>query len=189
MSDRLSTAEVSDALGIPQPTIKHWLGQLPIPAEKDGAGRWRFSDDALEVLKTVKALRDEDRTFNTIRRVIGEPATSASQSAMSDERQADEPQLSPDERPSAVDERALAETVSATVMPRMLEALAAQNEIAEKYARAAHQIGTLEATIKAIEADRDRVTAERDHALRERDDARALLAAPKEPVRPWWKLW
>lgn len=181
MSDRLSTAEVAKATGIPEPTIKHWLGKLPIPAEKDSAGRWRFDEEALEVLKAVKDLRDQDRTFETIRRRIGEPELSAESSGLSDRLSPDNLQPTTDERASSVDERMLAESLAGVIAPQLIDALAAQNELAEKYARATYTIGQLEERVSNLTVQ-----------LAETKQRLLLLDAPREEVRaprPWWKLW
>lgn len=209
MSDRLSTAEASEATGIPQPTIKHWLGQgLPIPAEKDSAGRWRFGADALAVLRAVKQLREQDRTFDTIRRRI-DPELSDSSSSLGGESSTDERPLTIDERELNTDERTLAESLAAAVVPQLVQALEAQNAQAEKYARATYEIGELRATLKATEAERDRLNAElarhralleegdaarraeRDRLAGELAEARAMIATleAQKSSRPWWRLW
>lgn len=209
MSDRLSTAEASEATGIPQPTIKHWLGQgLPIPAEKDSAGRWRFGPDALTVLRAVKELREQDRTFDTIRRRI-DPELSDSSSSLGGASSPDERPLTVDERQPNADERTLAESLAAAVVPQLVQALEAQNAQAEKYARATYEIGELRATLKATEAERDRLSgelerhralidegntarqAERDRLAGELAEAQAKIAAleASQASRPWWKVW
>lgn len=165
MSERLTAAKAAEALGVHVNTIKNWLGQLPIPVEKDSAGRWRFDDRAFEVLQAIKELRDEDRTFDTIRRRI-------------DSGELSEPQDTTSEA-TAPHNPSMAETLAAAITPQLVEALSAQTALAEKYAHAAHQIGKLEAENEYL---RNQVAELRDKV--------ALLEAPKpEPQRPWWKLW
>lgn len=180
MSERLSTAEASQLTNIPEPTIKNWLGKLPIPAEKDSAGRWRFGSEALDVLRAIKELREEDRTFETIRRRIGEPEMSGDSSGVGASSSGANDQSSIDERPLAMDERSLAESLAGVITPQLVEALRANNDLAEKYAHAAHRIGRLEAELEAAQAQ-----------LAEARQKIVLLEAPKEgaPQRPWWKLW
>ena len=187
MSERLSTAEASQETGIPEPTIKNWIGRLPIPAEKDSAGRWRFGPEALDVLRAIKELRDEDRTFETIRRRIGEPEMSAELSSANPGSSEDNPRLHHDEPAVSLDERRLADELAGAITPQLVEALKANNDLAEKYARAAHQIGQMEERVANLTTQ---LNADRDRHVQELEAARAEIAQLKAPaLRPWWKLW
>ena len=164
MGEVMTAAKVAEALGVHVNTIKNWLGQLPIPVEKDSAGRWRFDERAFEVLQTIKGLRDEDRTFDTIRRRIDSGELSGPQDTASEATAPPNPSM--------------AETLAAAITPQLVEALSAQTALAEKYAHAAHQIGKLEAENEYL---RGQVAELRDKV--------AMLEAPKtEPQRPWWRL-
>lgn len=184
MTERLTTAAAAEAIGVPITTLKGWLSQVPVPTERDTAGRRRFPPEALEVLEVVKELRDAGRTFETIRRRVpsvdhpapDERETKESETGpMNAERQAN------DRR--AADVRELAGLVAAAVA----DVVKAENELAEKYARATYEIGELRATTRGLEAERDRLAGELAEVKADRDQARALLAAPAP--RPWWKVW
>jgi DNA-binding transcriptional MerR regulator len=180
MSERITAAEAADALGVHHNTIKHWIAHLPIPAEKDSAGRWRFGPEAVEVLKAIKELRDQDRSFDTIRVRIDKQAPGSSQEP------AEVPtnnHQEPANQPPTVDGRDLAAIVGASLVPQVVEALQANNELAEKYARATYEIGKL--------------TSDNEHlrqALASAQERIALLEAPKPepeppapaPRRGWW---
>ena len=171
MSERLSTAEASKALGVPAPTIKHWLGQLPIPAEKDGAGRWRYSEEALKVLETVKELRGQNRTFETIRRRIDiDPSSPASAHSTTDELalSANEPELSSE--------------LSADDLHQALDMLSA--EIAKNQALQV-QVSELNATCAMFQERSEQLRAVVDSL---QGEIKLLKAAP-ERDRPWWKRW
>ncbi|MEB3196019.1 MAG: MerR family transcriptional regulator [Candidatus Sericytochromatia bacterium] len=71
-NDRLSTPEASKALGIPVHVISYWLGQIPYPAEQDENGEWRLTPEALSVLQTVKELKEQNHSMETIRRMVRE---------------------------------------------------------------------------------------------------------------------
>lgn len=205
MSERLTTAEAAEALGVHPNTVKHWIGQVDVPAEKDGAGRWRFDERALEVLRAVKDLRDSDRTFETIRRRIDKRETSEQQDGAQDtpgaRQVADEYATTP-QHPG--DNRALSEALAAAVGPQLVEAIAGQTELAEKYARATYTIGQLEertTTLQAQLAD----TRERMQLLQSADDERGQLSrdladakvkiaeleahVARQAHRPWWRPW
>ncbi len=69
---RMSTPEASKALGIPVHVITYWLGQIPYPAEQDDQGQWRLTPEAMAVLETVRDLKGENRSMETIRRHVRE---------------------------------------------------------------------------------------------------------------------
>ena len=161
MSKRLSTTEASKELGVPVPTIKHWLGQLPIPAEKDGAGRWRYPEEALKVLKIVKDLRGQNRTFETIRRRIDIPSSPAT-------IQSTTPKLSAE--------------LSADGLHQVLDMLSA--EISKNQALQA-QVSELSATCAMFQERSEQLRAVVDSL---QGEIKLLKAAP-ERDRPWWKRW
>ena len=161
----LTTTEAAKQLGVPPTTLKTWLTNLPIPASTDSRGRRRLDQEALEVLEMVKSLRDEDCGYQTIRRRI-EPTTDANPSVTDSEPAADGPESA--SSPS-LDTSAL--------VAQVIEAIRSENDLAEKYARVAHRVGELEATLR-----------ERERELVEAREKIALLEAPK-PTRPWWRLW
>lgn len=196
MAERLTTAATAEAIGVPITTLKGWLSQVDVPTERDSAGRRRFSPEALEVLEVVKELRGSGRTFETIRRRVpsivqplddGRETDQTDTGPTSDEPQADGQRLI-DGRET--DDRRMPDMheLAALVAASVVGAVKAENDLAEKYARAAHRIGELEATTRGLELDRDRLAGELAEAKAERDQARALLAAPA-PARPWWKVW
>ena len=161
----LTTTEAAKQLGVPPTTLKTWLTSLPIPASTDSRGRRRIDQEALEVLEMVKSLRDEDCGYQTIRRRI-EPQTDTSSSVTDGSPTTDNSEPAPS---SSMDTTAL--------VAQVIEAIRSENDLAEKYARAAHRMGELEATLR-----------ERERELAEAREKIALLEAPK-PTRPWWRPW
>jgi DNA-binding transcriptional MerR regulator len=179
VKERLTTQDVCDQTGIPKTKIKYWVQALNLPVPKDSKGAWRWSPDLVEQILQVQQLRELDgRTLESVRRVIGEPVDSPE---AIHEEYSESTEAVPGE---FVDSAEVAEAVAAALMPQMKEALAAQNEMAERYARVAHQVGRLE-------AENDHLRQERDRLAGELAETKALLAAPKEEAKakPWWRLW
>lgn len=163
----LTTSEAAERLGIPKTTLSTWLGQLPIPHDTDSRGRRRLDDEALALLETVKTLRGDDCGYQTIRRRIG-PLTEPDQVEAESNPTTNETQ--PEQAPTLDTDAFMAQVVAA---------VSAQTDLAERYARVAHQVGRLE-------ADNDHLRAQ----LAELKDKVAQLEAPSPtPARPWWKLW
>lgn len=177
MVETKTLSQVADEIGVPANTIKTWLHQLDfIPAEKDSAGRWRFPSDAEEVLRQIHALRLDGRSLNTVRRRLDEGSTAAEQveGEMPQEavKQADEPRSTTDE---------IAEVVTAAVV----QAIQAQTEQAEKYARATYEIGELRERVRGLEAERERLLndlAESKRLMLDSDEQ-------KRARRSWWRFW
>lgn len=188
---KLSTTEVAERLSTPVSTVKLWADRLRI-GERNSQGQRRFSDGDLTLLEVVRSLRDSDCGFETItRRLSSTPVNDQQPPVNGHQREL------PPEAP-ALDADALAERITAAV----ISASRADNELAERYARAAHRIGELEAENRMIreQADESRrlltdgqgetdalkaklavETQDRIRAEAERDTLKAQAA------RPWWR--
>jgi chromosome segregation ATPase len=169
----MTLAEAAAAVEVPESTLKRWLQSMPgLATRKDGRGAWRFNAGAVEAIKRVKALRDSDRAIDSIRVILGPlagdiPEVSAQQSttersmsetqsmaeAESAERTAGERVASDERAASDLDLAYLVATLRQELTEATAAAVAEQTDLAEKYARAAHQIGKLEAQLEAAQAD------------------------------------
>ena len=69
-SSAFSPTEAAEHLGVSPSTVKNWAVRLPVPSFVDDDGTRRFPAEALAMLALVKRLRDEERSYATIRRVI-----------------------------------------------------------------------------------------------------------------------
>lgn len=170
----LTTGEAAKHLQIPQSTLKMWLSELPIQTTTDSRGRRRLNDDALAVLETVKDLRTHDFGLQTIRRRIVSGGGSVQ---LGDSQELGNELKNPhgDTGSSQPADNQELEGSSNALIAQVVAAIRSENEMSEKYARAAHQIGKLES-----ENDFLRVQ------LAEAQKRIELLEAPKP--RPWW-LW
>lgn len=160
---RLSTTEAAELVGASPNTVKSWMRDLGIkPPRVDGKHRWDAK--SLAVLEMVKTLRGEGRSYESIRVLLPR------------ELQEDAPELEHQE-PAApspvVDVEHLARVVSAAAAAAATNAVAAQTELAEKYAVATHHIGRLEATV--------------EHLERELAASRSMAIVPVR--RAWWLFW
>lgn len=160
MIETLTANEAAERLNVSVTTVKNWLNQMPGDKEIDSRGRRRIDEKTLSVLETMKALRDEDCGYETIRRRIFQ-VTDDQLSANSDLGLGDS---QPTVSQQPVD--------TASIVAQVVEAMRGENELAEKYARVAHQVGKLE--------------AENENLRAQLAEAKALLAAP---VKPWWRIW
>lgn len=57
-------------VGVSPSTLRNWSSRLPLPTTDGPEGDRRYPPEALEVLEAVKHLRADDRSYDTIRRVI-----------------------------------------------------------------------------------------------------------------------
>lgn len=194
MDDKITTQDVLARLGMPgeKSKLRFWVQAAGLEVPKDGAGAWRWTPELVEQVQLIKTLREVDnRSLETVRRVIGaQTATEAEQPASSEgaapaQRTESAATAGPDlaplvqaieklvaSHPSRIlDGAELAETISASLAPQLVQAIQAQTELAEKYARAAHQIGALEAELK--------------HTRTQLEEKVRQI----ESVRPWWKFW
>ena len=228
----LSTKEAAAELGVPLGTMKRWVDELPIPLERDAAGARRFGPEALEVLRAIHKLRQDERHFDSIRVILGpiqgeaRPGPglpldrSGSELARGRDRDPGPGQPGGEEAaaisgsiPARADEApgpgqpgagsdldraqpgpaleevaaSVGEAIAARMTDEIVQVLRRETDLAEKYARAAHRIGDLEATVRARDERLEAMGAE----LAEARQRIMLLEAPKDaPMpRPWWKFW
>ena len=183
---RLTTQEVCEQTGIPRTKIKFWVQALALPVPKDGKGSWRWTPELLEQLDLIKQLREIDgRTLESVRRVIGEPTgtSTTNHGDLPASPEADQGQHAESigrDHGEPLDTADLADAL----VPRLVEALTAQNDLGERYAKATYQIGKLESDNLHLHAQLERTNQE----LLEARQRVALLESPK-PARPWYRLW
>lgn len=188
---KLSTQDVSDRLAIPVSTVKNWADKLGI-GDKNSSGKWLFDDKDIATLELVRSLRSEDCGFDTIQRQIS-PSIDSQRPAESGD--AERPLA---DQPTAMDLEELTAQVTAAVQAT----LKADNELAEKYAHAAHRIGTLEEQVRALQEREQRLltAGEAKDAdvealkarLAEAEQARiraeaAIQALQADRAKPWWR--
>jgi DNA-binding transcriptional MerR regulator len=188
---KLSTQDVSDRLAIPVSTVKNWADKLGI-GDKNSSGKWLFDDRDIATLELVRSLRSEDCGFDTIQRQISPSADNQRQAEPGDA-----------ERPLADQSAAMdLETLTAQVTAAVQATLKADNELAEKYAHAAHRIGTLEEQVRALQEREQRLLAAGEAKdtdvealkarLAETEQARIRVEAERDTLqaqaaRPWWR--
>lgn len=195
----LSTKDVAVELGVPLGTVKRWVDEAGVPVAKDSAGARRFGPEGVEALRRVQELLGEGRHMKSIR-VILAPAGGPESSPIPvrvqpelptglDRAEPESPNLTIqfEPEPGPVPARAqpdleeVAAAVGRQVTEHLVDVLRRETALAEKYARATHLVGQLEATVAARDADLARITSELA-------EARKLLTPPPVPC-PWWRRW
>ena len=153
----LSSNEAAERLGVSPSTIKNWAVRLPVPSWVDDEGTRRFPDDALAILETVKLMREDERSYATIRRTIA-PGT-----------------------PTAPLRERVGEGRATPTGPQVAEIMGVVrpmwNALQCEHATASRRIARLEAKIDELRADRVALAAE----------LAALRKAVGAPRRPWWR--
>ncbi|MGE3724019.1 MAG: MerR family transcriptional regulator [Candidatus Sericytochromatia bacterium] len=142
MMKEYSSDMIASQIGVPQQQVENWAEEFHIPYRQKGVSR-NFEQEAMDVLKTIKNLKDGNRGFDTIRQKIevthpavwdGPPATGL---------------------PSA---QALEKLVEDTIersfekkWNQLLGQLGDLNELAEKYAQASYSIGQMTEQARTLE--------------------------------------
>jgi hypothetical protein len=164
----MNQAQAARYLGVPQGTIGNWLGGTRQPN--------KAVSRLLDVLSTIEvaapAIHD---TLLPIREPL---ATSGADQG--EQQDGDGP--SPDE---SLDSTATdsGEDLADAPVPRHIEALTAQNDLGERYAKAMYQIGKLEADNANLRAQIERGNQDLAEAKQ-----RITVLEASTPARPWWKL-
>jgi DNA-binding transcriptional MerR regulator len=189
VSETITAPEAAKRLGVAATTLKDWAARLGV-GRRNSYGTWVYTDGEFHVLQTVQMLRQEDMGFDTISRRLRVTMGNATTRPNDNERRpsddtAGPPTSSPDE-----------------IRAVMVEVLRDNNDLGERYARVAHQVGKLENEVAYLRdqlaesqrlltsntteiADLRRLLAESNQALArtegERDQLRAFVS------RPWWR--
>lgn len=201
IEEKITTADVLERLGMQgeKSKLRFWVQAAGIEVPKDHTGAWRWTPALVQQVEIIKTLREVDnRSMDTVRRFIGikqdfleeskklpplpgEPVAQHEGSAGAAGTDL-APLVAAIEKLIAagadkpVDGAEIAEAISENLAPQVVLAIREQTELAEKYARAAHQIGKLEAENAALMRQ-----------LEERDQK--LLVAAVAAGKPWWKFW
>ena len=157
----LSSNEAAERLGVSPSTIKNWAVRLPVPSYVDNNGTRRFPEEALAVLETVKRMRDDERSYATIRRIIEPIGPNAAYPTH-------------DGRPTPPPER-VSETM-AVVRPLW-------NALQTEHATAARRIARLECKVDELRCDRIELLAELETLKRRL----ATVECLEKSALPWWQ--
>ena len=164
--------EAASQLGVSASTLRNWGEKLGVAGTRTSNGKRVYSNDELAVLETVKNLREQEAGWQTIRRHIGEPTAGHCDELKThcDPTVADGTGgCDPTMPPQPFD--------TGAIIAAVVEAVTAQTDQSERYARATFEIGKL--------------TSDNEHLRVQLDELKAkvaLLEASK-PARPWWKPW
>jgi DNA-binding transcriptional MerR regulator len=172
---------VSDAaryLGVSKSKLATWSERTGVGQRSDG-GCYLYSDDDLKALEVIRALRDEDRSFDTIiRRIRPIGASTPALQPESNETRPDD----------AVDTGAPTSLVAA-VTAAVTAAVGADLRMGDKYAQAMQRLCDLQWEVRQLHDERSLLlTTHR----REGDALRAEIATLRadlstERARPWWR--
>lgn len=185
----MSIDALAAELGLSPSGLRRRIHALGLETERGSRGRMVLTSELEAALREADRLMGEGAGSATVRRVLGlasdvqeTPTAHASASMPGAVTLA----------PLASDAREIRDVVA--------EAIADQTELAERYARAAHRVGDLEATTRAVEAERDKLTQDLEQARAELAQARALQLEQAQALttltaelaqarRPWWRPW
>lgn len=179
----MSVESLAADLGLSPSGLRRRIHALGLQPDRGSRGRVVITPDLEATLREADRLMGEGAGAATVRRRLGlscdAPVTPATHDS------------SP--RPGAVTLAPLS-CDAQEIRDAVTQAIADQTDLAERYARAAHRVGELEATVRAVEAERDRLALAADRAEAELAQARALQAEQAQAIaaltrRPWWKVW
>lgn len=180
-------------LGLSPSGLRKRINTLGLRPERGSRGRVVMTPDLAATLREADRLMGEGAGSTTVRRRLG--ISSAGHDPDMGDRG--------DGRPGTVT-LAPVSSDGHDLREAVAQAIAEQTALAERYAVAAHRVGELEATTRAVEAERDRLARELEqtranHAAElaqaqalATDQARAVAALAAELAaarRPWWRLW
>lgn len=160
MTKHYSTKDVATELDVSEQTIRLWSKTFHIPHIKS-SGNIRFAEDIVQVFETIKDLRDSKSGFETIRRriwpqiqVVADKPVESRTEIKTAPPVASAPMLP---EPTAAE---IEKNLEIVISESIKKNISANNELAEKYARATYRIGELESTVRFMQEKIDRLTTE-----------------------------
>lgn len=134
-----STSVVASEMGVSPETVLNWAEEFHIPCAQSEVGM-HFQAETVNILRTIKALKDSNSGFNTIRRKISVNYPDAFESAPASGL----PALN-------LIQRAVEESVEKKFIEIVEQRLMEMTDVAEKYAQANYTVGILTAQAQAME--------------------------------------
>lgn len=134
-----STNVIASEMGVPPETVVNWAEEFHIPCAQSEDGI-QFQAETVNILRTIKALKDSNSGFNTIRRKISVNYPDAFDSAPASGL----PALN-------LIQRAVEESVEKKFIEIVEQRLIEMTDVSEKYAQANYTVGILTAQAQAME--------------------------------------
>jgi len=178
----VNISAAAQALGVSPDTLRRWDERIPtLNIPRDNAGRRRFDDRALQLLRTIKQLQDQGRSFDTITAVIEKPSAGVLTGA-----------------PIAVAGDLGERLWWGAALDAAREAGVSREEyLTEALAAASRERGILELEVTALRARIADLARRNDdlvaqvHNTAERLERAELMSAVRQDTarRPWWRFW
>lgn len=185
----MSLDSLAQELNLSPSGLRKRIAALGLEPERGSRGRVVLTPELEATLREADRLMGDGAGAATVRRLLCLSGSSRETDTPTD---AEAMPGSVTLAPVSCDAQEIRDTVA--------RAIADQTDLAERYARAAHRVGELEATVRAVEADRDRLAEQAAQTQADLAQARAqareqaqtiatLADALHQSRRPWWKVW
>jgi len=178
----LNISAAAQTIGVSTDTLRTWDERIPtLQIARDNAGRRRFDDRSLQLLKLVKRLSDEGRSFDTITAVIDRPAASVLTGAPIS--------VQPEDARSIWWAAALKASRDAAasreeMLVDLLESTSRDRESLER------EVGAMRVRIADLALRNDDLEARLGSTNERLERAELMTAVRQEPARrAWWKFW
>lgn len=140
---KLTSPEIAKVSGIPYSTVRELINEFdlqPIGKRKKADA---FSPDVIDLLQTIRGLKDEGRGHDTIQRVIGGSVETTGDNT---DGQLEMPEAPQSKTEGQIEGPELSEMIGQAVKAAVLDAGAT----ADKYAQATHEIGMLTERVRNL---------------------------------------
>lgn len=146
---KLSSAQIAKKLGVSASTARGWAKRFDVP-RKQVKGNSVYTEEAFEALRMVKKMRSNGNGYNTIQRIMN-TNKAPQNSVLSEEKNTQNSQI------------------KTTIQEAITGTLEKNNELAEKYARATFEMGSLQEKVKQLEAQTKLLPSPVDWALKQKE--------------------
>lgn len=178
---RLNISAAAHEIGVNPETIRSWDDRIPsLHIRRDLSGRRQFDQEALQLLKVVKELQDQGRSFDTITAVLNRPSPDVMTTA-----------------PVLVRNEPRLDWLQATLIAAREAAESRERALSESLDRARSRIALLVSEVASLRGRVADLTLHGDHLAaivansNDRLERTELMSAVRqeEAPRAWWRFW
>ncbi len=178
----MNISAAAQALGVSPEVLRKWDERIPtLNIPRDNAGRRRFDDESLGLLKMIKQLSDQGRSFDTITAVLDRPSPGVLTGV---------PVHVQHEAAQKQWYEATLEAARDAAASREAAVLAALDEAGREREMLECEVTILRDRIADLAGRNDHLAAELQNTSERLERAELMSAVRLEPAaRAWWKFW
>lgn len=178
----MNISAAAQALGVSPEVLRKWDERIPtLNIPRDNAGRRRFDDQSLSLLKRIKQLSEQGRSFDTITAVLDKPSPDVLTGA---------PIFVGSDPAQKLWYDATLEAARDAAVSREVALLAALDDARFERESLEREVLAMRTRISELAERNDHLAHDLESTNERLERAELMTAVRKGPGdRPWWRFW